>query len=467
MSLLRRSVHALQWSVLGELGVRVLGPLTFIVLARVLVPADFGVVAAATVMVSLAQVLCELGLAKALIQRADRVAEAATTAFWMNVAFGLGLMALTWWLAPLVAAFFGDDRIGPALRALSAMLPVASMSAVPMALMQREFRFKPLFWARLAGAGLPAMTGIPIALAGGGFWALVAGTLAGQAAQSAGLWWASRWRPRVGFDRQLAAELLRFGRWALLAALFGWGYAWLDALVVGRFLGAHEMGLYRTGSTLVTLVFGVLFAPALPVLYSLFSKVQHDMPLLRESLLVVVRAAALVALPLAMLMFALREPLSVGVLGERWREAGVVIGIIALAQGAAWLSAFNGELFRAVGRPEAEAWVMGPLLLVYVAVYVLTVQQGLATFLWGRLGLALLGVAVHVLAAWLVTGIPPLAWLRPLAALAACLAGTLWLPPVFAVVFTLALWWSEGPLLRRVRERWRASAPSVRTRLEV
>lgn len=465
MSLLRQSVHALQWSVLGELGARVLGPLTFIVLARVLVPEDFGVVAAATVVVSLAQVLCELGLAKALVQRSERVEEAANTAFWMNGVFGLLLTALAWSLAPAVASFFGDPRIGLALRALSPIMLLAGLSAVPLALLQREFRFKALFWSRLAGAVLPAVGGIPVALAGGGYWALVAGTLAGQLAQSLCLWGAGGWRPRMAFDRPLAAELLRFGRWALLASLFGWGYGWLDAIIVGRYLGAHDMGLYRTGTSLVTLVFGVVFAPLTPVLYSLFSRAQHDLPLLRESLLIVVRACTLVVLPLAMLAFALQDLLAVGVLGERWREAAVVVGIVSLAQGASWLVAFNGELYRAVGRPLAEVLVMGPLLAVYGAVYLLAVVHGLEAFLWCRLGLAGLGIAVHVLAAWWVVQIEPRQWLRPVATLGLGLAVTLSLPGPWwadALVWlgaTALLWWGEWPLIRRVHARWRA-APS-------
>ena len=101
-----------------RIGSSCVGSPTFVVLARVLLPADFGVVAAATVVVSLAQVLCELGLAKALVQRKDRP-EAAITAFWMNAAFGLLMTALAWMLAPAVAHFFGDSQISLALRALS------------------------------------------------------------------------------------------------------------------------------------------------------------------------------------------------------------------------------------------------------------------------------------------------------------------------------------------------------------
>ncbi len=476
MSLLRKGVQALKWSVLGELGARVLGPLTFIVLARILLPADFGVVAAATVLISLAQVLCELGLAKALVQRSDHIDEAASTAFWLNAGFGLLLMLALYLAAPAVAGFFGDVRIGPALQVLSPVMLLSALSAVPMALLQRDLRFKPLFWARLLGAGLPALASLPIALAGGGHWALVAGALAGQAVQAALLWYLGGWRPRRAFSRELALELLRFGRWALLAGLLGWGYGWMDAVVVGRFLGAHDMGLYRTGSTLVTLVFGLLFSPLLPVLYSLFSRAQHDLPVLREALLTVVRAATLVALPVAMALYAAREVLAPVLLGERWREAGPVIGIIALTQGASWLVAFNGELYRAVGRPVVEVLIMAPLLLICTTAYVLAVAQGLEFFLWTRFALALLGVVVHVAVAAWVLGIALGLWLRPLVALVLGLAwvalidagavvlaqglGTALAAVLPVLVFAAVLVWSELPLMRGLVQRWRNGAPA-------
>lgn len=477
MSLLRTGVQALKWSVLGELAARVLGPLTFIVLARILLPEDFGVVAAATVLISLAQVLCELGLAKALVQRTDRIQEAANTAFWLNAGFGALLMGTLFLAAPAVAAFFGEARIESALQVLSPVMLLSALSAVPMALMQREFRYQSLFWVRLLGAGLPALASLPVAMAGGGHWALVGGTLAGQAAQAAALWWLGGWRPRWAFSRELAGELMRFGRWALLAGLLGWGYGWMDAVVVGRFLGAHDMGLYRTGSTLVTLIFGLLLSPLLPVLYGLFSRAQHDLPVLRDALITVVRAATLVALPAALLLYATSEQLAHHVLGANWLDAGLVIGMLALTQGASWIVSFNGELHRAIGRPLAEVMALGPMLLVYLVVYLLTIHRGLEVFLWGRLVLAGVAIVVQVTVCWRVAQISPIRWVRPLCALGTCLCCAAFLgtadsahstaaSALMVTSFTVLLFASERKLLLRLCRRWRDSAPTLRPVIE-
>lgn len=475
MSFLRTGVQALKWSLLGELASRVLGPLTFIVLARLLVPEDFGIVAAATVLTSLCQVVCDFGMSKALVQRSSGVEEAATAAFWITLGLGLVATLLLLVAAGSVASFFRDPRVEPVLRMLSPLPLVTAAAAVPAALMQRELRFRPMFWARTAGSLVPAALGVPMAMAGAGVWALVAGTLGGQLLQLLLLWGACGWRPATRVDAGIARELLAFGGWALAANLFLWGYGWLDAVVVGRWLSTHEMGLYRTGSTLVTMVFGVVFSPLLPVLYSMFARAQHDLPRLRDALMAVVRLAALVAVPLAVLLYTLRDVLAAQLLGARWSAAGSVIGVMALAVGTSWLVTFNGEMLRAMGRPRAEALLLGPLLAVYVLAYLFAVRYGLDAFLDCRLALALVSIAVHVTVCRRVAHLAARRWWRPLGALAGGLAAAVavtiadrqagtaaGLAAGLAATAALAalLLWLERALLADLWSRWRAGVPA-------
>jgi PST family polysaccharide transporter len=474
MSLLRTGVQALKWSLLGELAARVLGPLTFIVLARLLVPEDFGIVAAATVLTSLCQVICDFGMSKALVQRNERVDEAATAAFWITLALGFVATLLLLAAAGAVAGFFREPRIEAVLQVLSPLPLLTAAASVPAAIMQRQLRFRPMFWARTVGSLVPAALGVPMAMAGAGVWALVAGTLGGQVLQLVLLWGACGWRPTGRLDRGIARELLGFSGWVLLANLALWGYGWLDAVVVGRWLSTHDMGLYRTGSTLVTMVFGVVFSPLMPVLYSVFARSQHDLPLLRDALMAVVRLAAVVAIPMALLLYALRDVLAAQLLGERWSAAGPVIGAMALTVGASWLVTFNGELLRAMGRPRAEVLLLGPLLAVYVLVYLFAVRRGLDAFLLCRLALALMSIAVHVAVCRTVAHLAARRWQRPLGALACGLASAvvvtaahryggaalgLTLGVMATVLLAAGLLWLERGMIADLWSRWRAGAP--------
>lgn len=413
MSLRNAAIHGFKWSLLGELGSRVIGPVVFIVLARILLPEDFGVVAAATVAISFSQVFWDSGLARALIQRDTRDEEAfASTIFQVNLVLSVLVVIAMWAAAAPLAAFFSDQRIANVLRILSLQAPLAAACAVMVALMQRRFDFRRLFWVRLITTGGPGLASIPLALVGWSYWALVFGVLVGQFLQTLALWTVVGWRPRPGIDRQHVASLAGFAGWTLLSGMLGWLYGWLDAIVVGRYLGAHDMGVYRTGNTFVLLIFGLLFSPLLPVLYSVFSRAQHDLARMREALMTVVHSAALICLPIGMGLLVLGDDLGSLAFGSHWSGIGLVIGVLGAVHAIGWLTGMNGELYRAMGKPHAETLAMALMLVVYVSVYLMSVRGGLENFLWARLSLAGVALVYNVLVCWLVVRISPLRWVR-------------------------------------------------------
>jgi len=402
MNLTHKAIHAFKWSVLGEIASRATGPLVFLVLARILVPEDFGVVAAAAVVISFSQVFSDAGLAKALIHRQDRVEESANVVFWLNLGIGLVIVTLLLVGAPFIASFFHDERITPVVQVLSLQILLAAFSSVHTALLQKDLNFKPLFWVRLVTTAAPGLASIPLAIHGMGYWALVFGTLLGQMAQSAVLWMSSPWRPQWGLDRGLATELVAFGKWAMLSGLIGWFYNWMDAIVVGHYLGPHDMGLYRTGNTFVTMIFGLIFSPLLPVLYSAFSRVRHDLSKVAESLLLVVKGIAMVAFPISAGLIALRVPIEQFVFRDEWGGIGMVIAILALVQGFAWLVGSNGEAYRGVGKPHIETWAMALSLVAYFIGYIVSVHYGLLVFLLSRLVMVFLGLLGQLVVSKLV-----------------------------------------------------------------
>jgi PST family polysaccharide transporter len=410
MSLLGTAVHALKWSLLAEAASRAIGPLIFIVLARLLTPQDFGVVAAAAVAISFSEVFWYCGLSRALIQHPKDDDAAADAVFWINLALGVVFAASVATAAPALATFFGDARVADVLRALSLQLPMAAVCSVMTALLQRRFQFSRLFWIRLVSAGGPGLASIPLALSGWGYWALVAGVLVGQLLQLILLLFVSGWRPRGRIERRWAVDLARFGKWSVLSGVLGWLYGWLDAIVVGHYLGSHEMGLYRSGNTFVTAMFGLAFAPLMPVLFSLFSRAQSDLSRLRDALITVAHAIALLALPLGVGMYAMRNDIGLIVFGAQWDGVGLVIGMLALSHAVGWISGANGELYRAIGKPHVEALTMALMMAVYAPVYLLAVRGGLERFLDARAALSVLSLIVHVVVSWRVVALAPRSW---------------------------------------------------------
>jgi len=412
MGLRSAAVRAFKWSLLGEIAARLTGPIAFVVLARLLVPEDFGVVAAATVAVSFSQIFFDNGLSRALVHLQADDQASIDAAIVVNLVLGLMLMLGMLVCAPGLAEFFNDSRIRDVLRVLSLQLPVAALCSVVTALMYKRLDFRRLFWVRLASAGIPGLASIPLAFAGLSYWALVVGALVGQLTQLVLLWRVASWSTNWIIDWSAARQLIRFGRWSVASGLLGWLYGWLDVIVVGHYLGSHDMGLYRTGNTLVIAVFGLMFAPLLPVLYSAFSRQQKELERLREALRTVTHAIALVSVPLGVALFTMSSDLGELVLGAQWEGVGVVIAFLGISHAVGWIAGANGELYRAIGKPHVETYVMALLLAAYVPTYLVAVRYGLESFLWARVGLSVAALGVHIVVCHRVIGIPPGHWLR-------------------------------------------------------
>lgn len=411
MLLAHRTLHAFRWSLIGEAAGRAIPPLTFALLALLLVPEDFGVLAAATVIISLCTVFAEAGLGKAVVQTSSDAFRSASTALWISLVLGSLATLLLALLSPLVAMFFRDPRIGDVVRALSLQCLLSGLTAIPSALLQRELRFKALAASRLAGAIVSMLVALPLALRGAGYWALVAAALTGQLTQLSTAWIASGWRPGPGLSPPDRRALLTFGGWATASGLLGWGFVWGDALVVARYLGAHDMGLYRVGNSLVIAAFGLAFAPLLPVLFSVFSRHRGDLQAIRADLESAARMIALVSLP-GGAMLALASPAIDALMSPfGWNGIGSAIGVLGVCHGLAWIVGANGEALRGAGRPHGETLAMAVAIPMYFIAYFVAVRHGLEAFLWTRAGCSVLGVLIQVTVAKYIIGFPVSRWM--------------------------------------------------------
>jgi O-antigen/teichoic acid export membrane protein len=392
------SVHAaLKWSFLGEIASKAVTPVVFVVLARLLTPEDFGVVAAATMVISFSQIFWEAGMGRAIIQyRGDRTV-AANAAFWVNNALGLLVAGVLVTSSGLIAdRIFHDPRVAPVLQVMALQVLLSASVSIHIALLQKDLNFRHLFWVRLATVAIPGLASIPLALYGMGYWALVAGVLAGQVFQVALLWRTSPWCPRFTFDRRVARELVGFGGWVAVTALFAWFYLWADSLIVGIYLGPRELGLYRTGNAFVVMIYGLIFSPLMPVLYSHLSAISHDRDRIREIMTNVIRMLTFLSLPLAAIIAANADLIGGLVFGPKWAGISLVIAVMALTQGVSWIISANGEAYRAIGKPSIETKAMGLSLGIYLIGYLVSIQHGFEAFVWTRLGLVFVGAFIQL-----------------------------------------------------------------------
>ncbi len=336
-------------------------------------------------------------MGKALIQRRTHIEEAANAAFWINLILATAIAFSLYMSSTLVAiAVFQDARVAAVLQAMSVQIILSALCSVQTALLQKEMSFKKIFWVRFVTVSLPGIASVPLAWYGWGYWALVTGTLFGQAVQVFMLWRVTRWKPHFQFDFAIAKEISKFSSWVGITGILLWFYQWADSLIVGVYFGGHELGLYRMGNQLVTAVFALLLVPIVPVLYSLLVVSDLKEKKLSAHYNDLVNKVILVGVLLSVLVFVIFYFGSNFMFGEKWAGLGFVGAFFGLIHGYAWIVGFNGEYYRAAGKPHLETVALSVSMVFYILGYLIFAPIGLEEFVFARFALVFIGVFIHL-----------------------------------------------------------------------
>lgn len=340
------------------------------VLAAILGPADFGLVAMGLAFVALMHVALDQGISTAIIQREDLEDGHLESAFWLNLVWCIVLAALSvgvsgWW-----AAANDAPELRNVILALSGLLLIWGLMIVQLSLLQRETRFKHLAVSWNIGALAGGVSGLVLALMGAGVWAFVTQQLVMDGVALVGMWVAARWRPRARFSRRHARELLGFSANVFVANLGGFVSRRSDTLLMGLFFGPVAVGLYRLADRIVDLMLEFTMRPVGLISLPHFSRLQSDPEGLRQTVEKCVRVTLVIAVP-ALLVLAATSEFVVALLGDEWVSAGNVLALLCVVGIVKGIVFFSGPLLFAVAKPLLRAamlWVLGALSAVTVVV---------------------------------------------------------------------------------------------------
>lgn len=330
--------------------------LTTAVLARLLTPEIFGLVAMAQVAIQLISVIREVGVGAAYIQRQDRgpedAAAAANTTFLMSLAVNGLLFMLAWFAAPLVVRFFDNAELLAVLRTMFLLFLIDAFDTTPSMILQKRLEFDKTARAEIAASGLNAVVAIGLATAGYGVWSLVAGQLSSRLARTCLVFVLSGFRPRLQFDRPIAHQLFAYGRYlwgfAVLSAVGGS----LDRLILGRGLGAASLGVYSMALNLSNLPATHISRLINQITFPSFARVQHDHANLRSALHKTIRHVTILSVPIAFGMLAVAHDLILTVYGEKWRDAIPIVQVLAFYGLSLSVSSIAGPILKAIGKPH-------------------------------------------------------------------------------------------------------------------
>lgn len=391
---------------------RMLSLLTTAVLARLLVPEDFGLVALASVAVGYLSVLKDLGLGAALIQRPEDAEETADTVFTWNLLLGAALTAATFVVAPWVAEFFSEPRVTPLLRAIGLTFVLNSLGTVHSLRLLKELEFKRKLLPDLAQSIGKGICSVGLALLGAGVWALVGGQLFGVVAFVATSWTVRPWMPRLTLSPLLARQLLRYGLPVLgfdtLTALNDS----MDYVVIGRLIGTAELGIYTLAYRIPELLVMSLLWVVGSVVFPTFSALHRDHGDMRRAFLGVTRYVSLMVVPMSVGLAIAAEPLVHVVWGEQWTAAIPVLRWLAVYVLVRSVGYHVGGVYKAIGRPKILVGLGALSLIVLVPSLLIGARYGIVGVAIGHVVAATLRTAIRLIAARRVLDVRILVVLR-------------------------------------------------------
>lgn len=402
------------------------------IVAGILTPVDFGIVAAAMVVVTLAQIVVGLGMGAAVIQRQTEVEESASVAFGLSIVMAVLLYAGLWWMSPGIALFYQNPALVDVIRVSGLNLFLSAFVSIPTALLQRRLEFRRLFWIGAAPQIITALALVAFALAGGGYWALVIGQLAGLTVNVALVWRASVWRPARVFNLVLARSLFVFGIWIMVSSFLSWLFLYGDNVIAGYFLGVQGLGEYSLGFTIISLLPGMIVAPIAVVAYPAFCALQGGGP--REvgmSMLKLQRSVAAILFPMCFGISAVAVPAISLLYGSRWAQLGFVVQWLILLPGLSSVWTLNADAYRAIGKPQTWTKVAFINLMILIPLLIVAAPFGMKYFVMARFAGASLYPILNIMVGGRVLKLSIKEQLKPL-------GGTL-LPALFMYMLAVSL----------------------------
>jgi len=385
MTIYAKMLGSLKWSSLTEIFSKLLTPLSNMILARMLAPEEFGVLATVTMVISFTDILTDAGFQKYIIQHAFEDEQAldrsTNVAFWSNFVLSMLLWGIIVLFRNPIAAAVGSPELGHVISIAGISMPLTSLSTLQMARFRRDFRYKQLFGVRFGALLLPLIVTVPLAALGLGFWSLIIGTIAGNLFNVVCLTLLSTWRPRLFFDFSLLRQMLSYCLWTLMDSLAVWLTTWADAFVIGTFLSDYYLGLYKTSLNTVNGIFTLISATVTSVLFVSLSKLQQDKKQMVQLFTSTQRTLAMLIIPMGVGIFLFRDLTTSILLGAQWMEAAPIIGYWALASiFRICFVSLNSELYRANGHPKLPFFLQLLDLAVLVPACLFGIRMGFWPF---------------------------------------------------------------------------------------
>lgn len=394
-SLKNKTVKGVFWSAVERFSVAGISFLFGLVLARLLSPSDYGVIAMLNIFMAISQTFIDSGFSSALIRKPDRTETDNATAFYFNIVVGVVCYLVLLGAAPLIARFYDEPILVPVTRVIGLNLLLNSLCVVQQALLTVRIDFKTQAKISLTATILSGVIGIVLAYKGYGVWALVVQSVSAALFRMVLLWLLAQWRPQARFSKSSFRVLFSYGSKLLASGLLDTVYNNLYTIVIGKKFTSASLGVYARADHLAQFpavnITGILQRVTFPVL----STIQTEDERLRVNYRKFLRLSAYVVFPLMMGLAAVADPLIRWILTDKWEAAIPLLQILCFALMWYPIHAINLNLLQVKGRSDLflklEVWKK----IIGVVTLCVTIPLGLTAMCVGRVFTSLISLVIN------------------------------------------------------------------------
>lgn len=327
-----KAIKGSVWSLIETFSLQIVQFTVGVVLARILEPKDFGLIALTGIFTSISAAITDGGFEKTIIQKKNLSPIQISTIFYINILLGALMTILLILLSPYISAFFNAPELTPILQVVSLSIFLTSLSQTQQTLLLKELNFKKISQIQIITSIIGGITGLAMALTGFGVWALVYSALVPQIIKVIFFWIKSSWYPIFKFSYSSIKTLVPYGLNILVSSIFFFMIQQFNVFIVGRFYSKTELGLFNRGNRFPELVIGILQNVVLKMTLPIFAKIQDDTSHLLEVVKKTNKIVAFVSLPLLMLLFIKAEDITIFLFTEKWRGSIIFLQLFCIVR---------------------------------------------------------------------------------------------------------------------------------------
>jgi polysaccharide biosynthesis protein len=394
-SLKQKTTKGLLWSSVERFSNQGMSFLFSVILARMLAPSDFGIIAMITIFFAVAQSFVDSGFSNALVRKTDRREEDFSTCFYFNIGVGIIAYIVLFLIAPLVASFYNQPILSPIIRITGLGVVLNSLCVVQQALFTIKIDFKSQAKVTLSATIISGIVGVVLAYQGYGVWALVWQGVVLSLVRMGLLWLMSKWRPTTGFSKSSFNYLFGYGSKLLASGLLDTIYNNIYPIVIGKFYTPAQLGNYSRALSFAQLPSSNITSILQRVTFPVLSTIQDDIPRLQANYRRLLKLSAFIIFPLMMGLAAVAFPMIRIILTPKWEGCSLYLQIICFALMWYPIHAINLNLLQVKGRSDLFLRIEIIKKIVGVCIMCITIPLGITAMCIGMVASSLISLFIN------------------------------------------------------------------------